>query len=103
MPPKWNGLLIGADGSHSVVRKLIELDTKLVETGWVIYGKTPLTPETMQWLPESWVNGFSLVVGPDGVGMGTGLSRVGFSCSRFGSWRSALVLPLLFLALAFVF
>jgi len=68
-------VLIGADGSHSVVRKLIELDTKLVETGWVIYGKTPLTPETMQWLPESWVNGFSLVVGPDGVGMGTGPYR----------------------------
>src|SRR5205823_5348167 len=34
------------------------------------------------------------------------LSRVGFSSGRFGSWRSALVLalvfPLLFLALAFV-
>ena len=37
------------------------------------------------------------------VGTGAVLSRVGFSCSRSGRWRSALVLPLLFLALAFVF
>ena len=46
-------LLIGADGSNSVIRKLIVPDAKLADTGWVIYGKTPLTPETMQWVPDS--------------------------------------------------
>jgi len=65
-------LLIGADGSNSVVRKLIVPDAKLADTGWVIYGKTPLTPETMQWIPDNWVNGFSQAFGPDGVGMGAG-------------------------------
>src|SRR5260370_1181881 len=65
-------LLIGADGSNSVVRKLIVPDAKLADTGWVIYGKTPLTPETMQWIPDNWVNGFSQAFGPDGVGMVAG-------------------------------
>ncbi len=68
-------LLIGADGSNSVVRKLIVPDAELADTGWVIYGKTPLTTETMEWVPDSWVNGFSRAVGPDGVGMGTGPYR----------------------------
>jgi hypothetical protein len=68
-------LLIGADGSNSVIRKLIVPDAKLADTGRVIYGKTPLTPETMQWIPDSWVNGFSRAAGPDGVAMGAGAYR----------------------------
>ena len=38
-------LLIGADGSNSVVRKLIVPDAELAGTGWVIYGKTPSLPK----------------------------------------------------------
>ena len=68
-------VLIGADGSNSVIRKLIVPDAKLVDTGWVIYGKTPLTPETAQWIPDGWVHGFSRMVGSNDAGMGTGPFR----------------------------
>ena len=68
-------LLIGADGSNSVTRKLIVPNARLDNTGRVIYGKTLITPETMQWLPDSWVNGFSRAMGPDNVEMGSGAYR----------------------------
>jgi 2-polyprenyl-6-methoxyphenol hydroxylase-like FAD-dependent oxidoreductase len=68
-------LLIGADGSNSVTRNLIVPDAKLADTGRVIYGKTPLTTETMQWIPDSWVYGFSRAAGPGGVGIGAGAYR----------------------------
>ena len=68
-------LLIGADGSNSVIRNLIVPDAKLADIGRTIYGKTPITPETMEWIPDSWVNGMSRTIGPDGVAMGFGAYR----------------------------
>ena len=68
-------LLVGADGSNSVVRKLIVPDARLVDMDHVIYGKTPLTSERLEWIPDNWVNGMSRVAGADGLGITCGAYR----------------------------
>src|SRR6266849_6226345 len=40
-------ILIGADGTRSVVRQFLLPDAKLSEVGFAIYGKTPLTLSTI--------------------------------------------------------
>jgi 2-polyprenyl-6-methoxyphenol hydroxylase-like FAD-dependent oxidoreductase len=68
-------VLIGADGTHSVTRQLLLPDAKVSEIGFAIYGKTPLTPESMEWIPENLVKGFSRVADPDSVAMMFGTYR----------------------------
>jgi 2-polyprenyl-6-methoxyphenol hydroxylase-like FAD-dependent oxidoreductase len=62
-------VLIGADGTGSVVRQLLLPDARLSEVGFAIYGKTLLTLSPMEWIPENLLNGFSRVVDADGVAM----------------------------------
>jgi len=68
-------VLIGADGTHSVTRQLLLPDANVSEIGFAIYGKTPLTPESMEWIPENLVKGFSRVADPDSVAMMFGTYR----------------------------
>ncbi len=68
-------VLIGADGTHSVTRQLLLPDAKVPEVGAAIYGKTPLTPESVEWIPENLVKGFSRVADPDGGAMMYGTYR----------------------------
>ena len=68
-------VLIGADGTHSVTRQLLLPDAKVSEVGFALYGKTPLTPEALEWIPENLITGFSRVAGPFGVAMMFGAYR----------------------------
>ncbi|GAC1347368.1 MAG: FAD-dependent monooxygenase [Ktedonobacteraceae bacterium] len=68
-------VLIGADGTHSVTRQLLLPDAKVSKVGFALYGKTPLTPATMEWIPENVLKGFSRVADPSGVAMMFGTYR----------------------------
>lgn len=59
-------LLVGADGVRSRVRKQYIPKYAGIDTGMrIIFGKTPLTPEFLDKLPESHRRGMSLVTDPD--------------------------------------
>jgi 2-polyprenyl-6-methoxyphenol hydroxylase-like FAD-dependent oxidoreductase len=62
-------LLVGADGTHSVVRDLIAPDAKIDGIGSFIYGKTPITSDTLAWVPEVLIDSFNRMTGPDGVSL----------------------------------
>lgn len=57
-------LLVGADGTHSRVRAQLLPRAEVVETGqFLIFGKTPLTPEARALAPAASLAGFSAVAG----------------------------------------
>jgi 2-polyprenyl-6-methoxyphenol hydroxylase-like FAD-dependent oxidoreductase len=60
-------LLVGADGTNSMVRRLIAPDARLDNLHYMMYGKTPLTPDMLDWLPDVLVDTFNNMNGPDGV------------------------------------
>jgi len=68
-------VLIGADGTHSVTRQILLPEARVSEVGFALYGKTPLTPESLEWIPENVVKGFSRVTDPNGVAMMFGTYR----------------------------
>ena len=68
-------VLIGADGTHSITRQLLLPEARVPEVGFAIYGKTPLTPEAMTWIPQSVIENFSRITDPDGVAMMFGTYR----------------------------
>jgi 2-polyprenyl-6-methoxyphenol hydroxylase-like FAD-dependent oxidoreductase len=62
-------LLVGADGTGSVVRGLLVPDARIDDLHAAIYGKTPIMPCTLAWVPEALVGTFNNLHGPDGVAM----------------------------------
>jgi 2-polyprenyl-6-methoxyphenol hydroxylase-like FAD-dependent oxidoreductase len=63
-------VLIGADGSNSRVRKQFLPHAQRIDTGyWAIQGKTPLTDEVRQLLPQRLFDGPASVMAPHGYGM----------------------------------
>jgi len=60
-------LLIGADGTDSAVRALIVPDAEIADLHCAIYSKTPITSDTLAWVPEMLVDSFSQIFGPEGV------------------------------------
>nr|WP_171074976.1 FAD-dependent monooxygenase [Nonomuraea basaltis] len=54
-------LLVGADGTHSAVRAQLIPDAIVDELHWVIYGKTPITDTTLEWVPDILVDAFARV------------------------------------------
>lgn len=68
-------MLIGADGTRSVVRQLLLPNTKVSDAGFAIYGKTRLTSQSMEWIPEDLTSGFSRVSDSNDVAMVIGSYR----------------------------
>jgi 2-polyprenyl-6-methoxyphenol hydroxylase-like FAD-dependent oxidoreductase len=66
---------VGAEGTNSVVRGLIAPDAKVDDIGGFIYGRTPITDETLDWMPEILVDSFNRMMGPDGVSFGVATCR----------------------------
>ena len=68
-------LLVGADGTNSVVRNIVAPDAVLDDLDYAIYGKTLITPEIMEWFPEVLLDSFNRMTAPDGVGMAVATCR----------------------------
>jgi 2-polyprenyl-6-methoxyphenol hydroxylase-like FAD-dependent oxidoreductase len=57
-------LLVGADGTNSAVRHLLAPDAVIDELHWAVYGRTPVTAGTVDWVPDVLVDTFNRVIGP---------------------------------------
>jgi 2-polyprenyl-6-methoxyphenol hydroxylase-like FAD-dependent oxidoreductase len=57
-------LLVGADGTNSAVRRQLLPNAGIEELEITAYGRTPLTRDTLHWLPEVLVGSFTHIVGP---------------------------------------
>jgi len=58
-------LLVGADGTNSAVRHQLLPDAVIDELHWAVYGKTPITTGTLDWVPDVLIDTFNRVIGPD--------------------------------------
>ena len=68
-------LLVGADGTNSSVRAFLVPDAKIDDLHSIIYGKTPIEADTMEWMPDVLVDTFNSLRGPDGVSMSVATCR----------------------------
>lgn len=68
-------LLVGADGTNSVLRKLIAPDAVIDILGYTIYGKTPIQSDTLDWMPDLLVDGFVRIVDSAETSMGVATCR----------------------------
>jgi 2-polyprenyl-6-methoxyphenol hydroxylase-like FAD-dependent oxidoreductase len=68
-------LLVGADGTGSVVRQQLIPQARLDALHTILYGKTPLTVETLAWVPEVLVDSFNRISGPDNVALSLATCR----------------------------
>jgi 2-polyprenyl-6-methoxyphenol hydroxylase-like FAD-dependent oxidoreductase len=62
-------LLVGADGTSSAVRRLLLPAAGVQELDTAIYGMTPLTADTLRWLPGILVGSFTRILGSSGTAM----------------------------------
>jgi 2-polyprenyl-6-methoxyphenol hydroxylase-like FAD-dependent oxidoreductase len=58
-------LLVGADGTNSAIRRQLVPGAVIDEYDRAIYGRTPMTARTSDWLPEILTDSFNRVIGPD--------------------------------------
>lgn len=77
-------LLVGADGTNSVVRSLLIPDAVIDDLDCAIYGKTPLTPERLAWVPEVLIDSFNRMSGPGGVSLSVA------TCRKREAWAPAI-------------
>jgi 2-polyprenyl-6-methoxyphenol hydroxylase-like FAD-dependent oxidoreductase len=76
-------LLVGADGTNSVVRAFLMPDALIDDLDCAIYGKTPLTSGMLAWVPEVLIDSFNRMTGPDGVSLSVA------TCRKRDAWTSA--------------
>jgi len=68
-------LLVGADGTNSTVRSQLIPDAVIDGLECSAYGRTPIGPSTLEWLPEVLTDSFNRITGPDGTGMAVATCR----------------------------
>ena len=68
-------LLVGADGTHSAVRKQLIPDAVIAGIGSFIYGKTPLTARTLSQMPDVLIDSFNRMSNPAGIAMSVATCR----------------------------
>ncbi|GAA3987609.1 NAD(P)/FAD-dependent oxidoreductase [Allokutzneria multivorans] len=69
-------LLVGADGTDSIVRPQVVPDAEFDVVGYSLRGRTVLRPDSASWLPDILVDTVSRVLGPDGASMSVATCRV---------------------------
>jgi 2-polyprenyl-6-methoxyphenol hydroxylase-like FAD-dependent oxidoreductase len=69
-------LLVGADGTNSAVRQLLISDARIDALHSILYGKTPIAADTLEWMPEVLVDTFNQLTGPEGVSLSVATCRV---------------------------
>lgn len=62
-------LLVGADGTGSAVRRILLPHAEVDDIGTFIYGRTPIAPGMLDWVPEILVDSFNRLIAPDGAAM----------------------------------
>jgi len=62
-------LLVGADGTNSAVRRQLLPGAEVDDIGNFVYGRTPITPGMLDWVPEVLVDSFNRLISPDGAAM----------------------------------
>ena len=72
---KWAMYLAAADGTGSAVRRLLVPDAGLDDLHPMIYGKTPIGPNTLDRVPEVLIDTFNHLSGPDGVSFSVATCR----------------------------
>ncbi len=68
-------LLVGADGTGSVVRRQLVPDAVVDELECAAYGRTPITAGTLEWLPDVLTESFNRITGPGGTAMAVATCR----------------------------
>jgi 2-polyprenyl-6-methoxyphenol hydroxylase-like FAD-dependent oxidoreductase len=68
-------LLVGADGTNSVVRRQLLPDAVVDEVGWAVYGRTPITAGMLSTVPDPLADTFNRVIGPDGAAVAVATCR----------------------------
>jgi 2-polyprenyl-6-methoxyphenol hydroxylase-like FAD-dependent oxidoreductase len=68
-------LLVGADGTHSQVRRQLVPDAVIDDLGWAIYGKTPLTDELLAATPAELIDTFNRVIAANGAALSVATCR----------------------------
>jgi len=68
-------LLVGADGTGSVVRQQLVPEARLDALHTILFGKTPLTAEALAWMPEHLIDSFNRISGPDAVALSVATCR----------------------------
>ncbi|GII58282.1 monooxygenase [Planotetraspora thailandica] len=62
-------LLVGADGTGSAVRRQLLPAAQVDDIGDFIYGRTPIAPGMLDWVPEVLVDSFNRLISPGGTAM----------------------------------
>jgi 2-polyprenyl-6-methoxyphenol hydroxylase-like FAD-dependent oxidoreductase len=75
-------LLVGAEGTSSVVRRLLVPEARMDPLRSILYGKTPIAADTLEWMPEVLIDTFNNLVGPEDVFMSIATCR---------AWESAAI------------
>jgi 2-polyprenyl-6-methoxyphenol hydroxylase-like FAD-dependent oxidoreductase len=68
-------LLVGADGTDSAVRRQLVPDAVVDELACSVYGRTPIGPDTLSWLPDVLTESFNRITAPDGSAMAVATCR----------------------------
>jgi 2-polyprenyl-6-methoxyphenol hydroxylase-like FAD-dependent oxidoreductase len=68
-------LLVGADGTNSVVRRQLLPDAIIDDLGWAVYGRTPLDPELLDATPPDLIDTFNRAIDPAGVAVSIATCR----------------------------
>jgi 2-polyprenyl-6-methoxyphenol hydroxylase-like FAD-dependent oxidoreductase len=62
-------LLVGADGTNSAVRRQLLPGAEVDDIGNFVYGRTPITPGMLDWVPDILVDSFNRLIAPGGAAM----------------------------------
>jgi 2-polyprenyl-6-methoxyphenol hydroxylase-like FAD-dependent oxidoreductase len=62
-------LLVGADGTNSAVRRQLLPGAEVDDIGNFVYGRTPITPGMLDWVPAILVDSFNRLIAPGGAAM----------------------------------
>ncbi|MEV0969924.1 FAD-dependent oxidoreductase [Microtetraspora glauca] len=74
-------LLVGADGTGSAVRHSLVPGAVIDGIGGFVYGRTPITPDLLDTVPEVLVDSFNRVTAPGGAAMSVATCRARLSPS----------------------